>query len=121
MVSRLSVTEVRKRMSEALALLRDSEQWVLITRYGEAVAALVSVRAVEELAARDPDSALKLEIQSPTLELERAATVPPETKTNGDGADPASEAASMPELQPDDLMRRIEAVRAEMGLGPYRS
>ena len=43
MAGRIPTSEIRKRMSEMLDMLSVPDRWIIITRHGDPVAAMVSI------------------------------------------------------------------------------
>ncbi len=112
MTGTLPITTLRKRLSKALGQLRGNDQWIVVTRYGEAAAALVSLnllrRALEAAAADQPEDLLeaKSAIRTPTVEV----------------ATSREEGQDDPEEKPDaqELLDRIARTRRSFGLPPLR-
>lgn len=114
MAGRISITDLRQRLSGAFEQLRDSDEWIVITRYGEAAAALVSVnllcRALE-LAEADGTEEM--------LEAKSAIRTKSPSETERDSVGDVDRIAAAPNA--DDLLERIDRTRGAVGLPPLSS
>lgn len=117
MTARMSVSEIRARMAEAIGQLKEPDRWLVVTRYGEAVAAMISLnmlwRLTEEATAATAQTGKGGIAVAPTLET-AAEHAPPEFKDDSHVELPRVDADT------EELLDRIDAVRREMGLRPYR-
>ena len=107
MAGRFILTEIGRRMSDALGRLRGSDRWVVITRGGEAIGALVSMKTLEGISPPEADRPPRVEIRLP--------------ETGDTPAEPPEDIEAEEAIQADALLREIEAVRAEMGMSSWRS
>ena len=114
MAGRIPTSEIRKRMSETLDLLSEPDQWVIITRHGEAIAAMVSInmlwRLLEACEAETEARTCYALHGSTGATIETASARPPECKSGPVGTDLG--APDLPEL--DDLLRQIERLQTSL-------
>ncbi|MEM0948873.1 MAG: hypothetical protein AAGK37_15845 [Pseudomonadota bacterium] len=109
MAERIPVTNLRRCLARALDHLCRNEGWVIVTRYGEAAGALVSLaflqRALDASYAGEEAPEAKSAIRAQLGEPSNQGT-------------PSGSNASDPRLDADELLNRIDRTRHQIGLPP---
>ena len=118
MAGRIPTSEIRKRMSEMLDMLSVPDRWIIITRHGDPVAAMVSIDLLWKLLEAGDGGAQRISYTVPGQAgdaIETASAKLPARKAERAPSEISRpiEVEIGPEAIPnlDELLRRIDRLR----------